>query len=389
MMIISIFLFTLSLSGILLIFLFDPILVCIGYLTKRKKVITYPPIRPSVSLLIVVRNAENLIVDKIKNSLSIHYPSDDYEIVIFSDGSTDGTEDKIKFFPDKRIRFLSSPVHEGKNSGINKAIPYCTGEIIVFSDVDAIIDKDAIIHLTKYFSDPEVGGVCGNIHEKAKDVQSNYVTVKSVIKRLENQIVSTTSNKGKLYAVRKSLFPVIPLQAIDDLYVCLSVVHQKYKFLFAPEANAFSKTFPKNSIHEIKRRRRTIIGSLCAVSMVEELLNPFKFGIFSIRLILNKIMKRLLAAFLLFLFFSSLYLSPFCYAAKILMIAQTSFYMLALSYRIVFQYTPGSNVIKEVTSVVYYFCIGTYGNLIGVLDFIMGKQIVKWEPLNTDVSSMK
>jgi hypothetical protein len=30
---------------------------------------------------------------------------------------------------------------------------------------------------------------------------------------------------------------------------------------------------------------------------------------------------------------------------------------------------------------IFYFCIGNYGTLMGLLDFILGRKITKWEPI--------
>jgi cellulose synthase/poly-beta-1,6-N-acetylglucosamine synthase-like glycosyltransferase len=161
LLIVNSFIFALSISGILLVFFGNPLLVWLIRLIRGEKAVKHTINHPSVSLITIVHNAEDLIIDKIKNSLSLNYPPDNYEIIIFSDGSTDGTEDKVQTFVSKNLHFFSSPTHEGKHCGINNAIQHCSGEILVFSDADAILESEALTKLAKYFVDPEVGGVCG------------------------------------------------------------------------------------------------------------------------------------------------------------------------------------------------------------------------------------
>ena len=344
---------------------------------------------PSVSIITVVHNGEDLIMEKIENSLSLNYPSDRYEIIIFSDGSTDGTEKKVKQITDTRIHFFSSPIHEGKNHAMNRAFPESSGEILIFSDVDAMLDSNAIGNLVQYFTDLEVGGVCGQrvIHEdrqKLQKAQSDYIKFDSAIKHLESQIGSISSNDGKLYAIRRTLFQPIPPTVTDDLYLCLSVVRQHYRFLFEPGAMAFIRVPSRNAAHEVRRRRRIVSRSLNGIYIMREIMNPFTYGMFSIRLFVNKVMRRLLPLFLILIFLSSMVLSLYDPFVKIVLFFQIIFYTLAFSYGTFFYSIKGFSLVKRITSVAYYFCVGNYGTLMGLIDFIMGRQIVKWEPLKTD-----
>jgi hypothetical protein len=114
------------------------------------------------------------------------------------------------------------------------------------------------------------------------------------------------------------------------------------------------------------------------------LLNPFKYGLFSLSLIINKIVRRLLPICLLFLFISSLFLSFYNMIFKIVLFPQIGFYFVAFSYWILFQHIPSLKIVRRISSLVYYFCLGNYGTLLGLFDFLMGRQIVKWKPVKTD-----
>lgn len=389
LLIVNSFVFAFSMLGILLVFFFNPLLIWIVYLIKGKKTFKYSPTHPSVSLITVVHNAENIIVDKIKNSLALNYPSGNYEIIVFSDGSTDETENKVKPFTEKKFRFLCSPTHDGKSYGINKAVQNSSGEVIVFSDADAMLEPNAIINLVKHFADPEVGGVCGKciIYEdisKLAKAQSSYLRFDSTIKKIESQIGFLTSSTGTLCTIRKDLFQPIPPGVTDDLYLCLSIIKQNHRFLFEPDAKAFIKASSRSSAHEVERRRRIVNRSLTGIYIMRELFNPLKYGLFSISLLINKCFRRLLPFFLIFMFSSSLFLSFYIPPIKVALYLQIVFYLLALSYRLLFQHLPVVKIATRLTSLAFYFCLGNYGTLFGVLDFLMGKQIVKWNPQKTD-----
>jgi biofilm PGA synthesis N-glycosyltransferase PgaC len=358
------------------------------YLIKRKRMVQFTEKLPSVSLIIVVRNEEELIETKIRNSLSLNYPDDKYEIVLFSDGSTDQTEKKAKSFTDNKMHVFASPHHEGKNSALNKAVRHSSGDILVFTDVDAVLDADALIKLVKYFGDPEVGGVCGKKViikdgirlEEAQDIYSRFA---SLIKNLESRTGSISSNDGTLYAIRKNFFKDIPPAVTDDLYVCLSIARQHYRFLFEPDAHAYIKAPSRSYTHEMQRRRRIVSTSLRGIFMLKELLNPFQYGLFSLNLFVNKILRRFLPVFLLLLLLSTLILSLHNLLFRIILALQIAFYALAFLYWIFLQHMK-RNIIIKIASISFYFCIGNYGTLLGFIDFLKGKQITKWDPLKTD-----
>jgi len=91
-----------------------------------------------VSIIVPAYNAEKYI-DKCLNSL-INQTKEELEFIIVNDGSTDRTEDIVKKYKDKRIRYFKN-----KNQGIGKTrnfgIDQSKGEYILFLDSDDYIEK--------------------------------------------------------------------------------------------------------------------------------------------------------------------------------------------------------------------------------------------------------
>ena len=257
--------FIISLFLILYDYILYPILLTLIAILKKEKKYQLNNY-PHVTLLTVVHNEQNSIVRKIKNSIDLDYPKDRLEIVIASDGSDDNTAEEIKPFVNQGVRLFDYPVHEGKIAAINKTVPACRGEIIVFSDADARLEKQAILRLIPPFSDPKIGGVCGKmcIIEEKKTFsipQVLYVTYENFIRKMEAKISSIATNPGVLYAVRKQLFIKIPEAVTDDLFNVLNVINQRYRFVYEPKAKAFIPTLSSNPGHEIERRKRIVCQS--------------------------------------------------------------------------------------------------------------------------------
>jgi cellulose synthase/poly-beta-1,6-N-acetylglucosamine synthase-like glycosyltransferase len=383
MILLSKLIFIFSLSMVLAVFLLPPLMFALMYLLKSKKPARYSSDLPRVSLVVVARNAEDVVESMIKNALSLNYPADKLEIIIFSDGSTDKTEMKARALASRNIHVFSSLSHEGKNSGINQAVMKCSGELLAFTDIDVVLAPDSLLFLVRHFGDPAVGGVCGNKivikdNNRLEDAQSVYTKFASYLKSMESRTGRISSNDGTLYVIRKELFRELPPAVTDDLYVCLSIVEQNFRFLFEPEARAFMSAPSKNLEHELRRRRRIVSTSLRGIFLLRKLLNPFEYGAFSISLFINKVLRRFLPVFLILLFVSSILLAFHNPIITSMLVLQAIFYLVALFYGVFLQHMPFLRPARRIASLAFYFCIGNYGAFNGLIDFLSGKRITKW-----------
>jgi len=341
----------------------------------------------SVSFIVVVHNAEHLITDKLKNILQLDYDGVQYEILVYLDGCSDKTLERIEGLNSNRIQLINEQQHLGKIAGLNKAASLAKGEILIFTDADAILDNNVVNVFLTQFKDPRCGGVCGlrTIREKQGKMrlaQHLYISVDSYIKTLENALGNITSNDGKLYAVRRSLFKPIADAVTDDLFSCLTITAQHYRFIFEPKAVAHISTPSRSGQHETSRRRRIVTRSLNGIFIQRKLLNPFNYGLFSLGLVINKIFRRLFAAALIMLFIASYFARDFSILIESLFYVQLGFYLLAIAYPLYLSRlnTSRMKLLSYLASIFWYFCLGNYATLLGVIDFLSGKRVSKWIP---------
>ncbi|MEN8255510.1 MAG: glycosyltransferase family 2 protein [Verrucomicrobiota bacterium] len=123
----------------------------------------------SVSVLIPAWNEEVGIERTIRSVLDTGYPR--LQIVVINDGSTDSTHEKVTRLiseygqedsHDASLEYLNL-ANGGKARAMNRGLVHATGEIIVTIDADSVMDPNAITNILRQFSDPEVGGVAGNV----------------------------------------------------------------------------------------------------------------------------------------------------------------------------------------------------------------------------------
>lgn len=332
---------------------------------------------PGVSLIIVVHDAADLITAKLNNCLALDYPSTQLEIIVYADGCTDATVQQVQAWQDDRVRLIVEPRHQGKIAGMNRAATEARHAIMVFSDVDAELETDALRRLLAPLADNAIGGVCGQRMIRRRqgdgmdmsDAQRSYVGLDSRIKAAENRLFGITSNDGKLYAVRRACYHTIPDAVTDDLYAALQVVARGRRFVFQPTAVAWIPAPSRDPAHELERRRRIVSTSLRGLWLMRPLFNPLQHGGYSLALFINKVIRRLLPIGLVLLATATLLILPDAVPPLALL-------GMAIALH---DCLPGKRL-RALAGRFHYAALGLLGTLLGTLDLLRGRSPRCWQP---------
>jgi cellulose synthase/poly-beta-1,6-N-acetylglucosamine synthase-like glycosyltransferase len=389
---VSLTLFLSACFGILVIYVLYPLYLLVRPAFRRE--IPRPRsqgVQPKISVIVVTHNGAPLVEEKIQNCLALDYPRDRLEFFFCSDGSTDGTAEMIGRFVSRRLHLVSYSRQRGKASIINDVVKHSRADLLLFSDIDAMLEPGCLRLLVPHFEDAGVGGVSGARviggveRGPLLEPQQRYIFADGVIKKLESQTGSTTSNDGKLYVIRRRLFRPIHPEATDDLFTCLNVVEQGKRFIYEPNARAM---IPRPSIdlgHEIRRRRRIVCRSLVGIWVMRAMLNPIRLGAFAVGLFINKVLRRAQPFFLVTIFFSSLVLAFDDVVFWPVFAAQAILYLFAALQIPIYSadlHLPRN--LERSVGMVAYFCVGNLGTLMGVIDFLRGIRYTTWTPLKTN-----
>ena len=236
--------------------------------------------RPKVSIILAAYNEEQAIERTIRNCLAADYPRDRVEIIIGSDASTDRTVEIARRFQDQGVRVLAFPERRGKLAVISDCAQQATGDILVLSDANSLLDASAVRLLVRHFENPAVGAVCGELRLTASNGtpadEGFYWRYEVILKTLESRMDSALGANGAIYAIRRELFPNLSTRLItDDFVIPMKVRSRGFRVLYDPEATATEEA-PAGVSDEFHRRMRIGAGNWQALWHCANLLLPWK-----------------------------------------------------------------------------------------------------------------
>lgn len=265
-----------------------------------------PEILPEVTLFISAYNEEKVVDVKMENSLSIDYPKDKLKIYWITDGSSDSTNENLEKYPNVTVLF--QPERRGKTAAINRGMKSVTTSVVVFTDANSLINKEAVKEIVKAFTDPRTGCVAGEkrIAVKEKDTASSggegaYWRYESALKDLDSRLYSVVGAAGELFAIRTSLFEEIPEDTLlDDFILSLRIAKKGYRTAYCRDAYAVESA-SLNMKEEEKRKVRIVAGGIQAVRRLLPLLNIFRYGCLSFQYISHRVLRWTITPVALFL----------------------------------------------------------------------------------------
>ena len=332
------------------------------------------PVLPSISIVMVVRNEAAVLERKLRNLTSLNYPAELCEIVIVSDGSSDGTEQVLREHASTRIRTVLLPDTRGKAAGLNEGIKAATNEIVVLTDARQEIETGALQLLMENFADPAVGCASGEL--LLGDPQSGesgrgvglYWRMEKAIRQMESQSGSVVGATGAFYAVRRGLLASLPPETIlDDVFLPMNVVRQGSRVVFDDRAHAWDLA-SQGTGREFARKVRTLTGNYQLVQLAPWLLarqNPIRFEFVS-----HKLCRLLVPFALAVALVSSAVLNGAFF--RVAMVLQLGFY--ALSMLAIAQ--PGRGLIARGADAAFTFVLLNAAALVAFAKFVSGRKPV-------------
>ncbi|MBU0520029.1 glycosyltransferase family 2 protein [bacterium] len=365
---------------ILYIFFIYPAIVVILSSLKRRAFEPRWEELPHVTMLLSAHNEETTIASKIENVLQQEYPQDRLDLIIVDDGSTDRTVEVVRGFPSERIDLLVQESRAGKTAALNRAAVKATGDVLVFTDANAIYQPDAVQRLVAGFDKAgKIGVVCGELkytqHEQAvSDEESRYWGMEIMLKKAESNIGSLLGANGSIYAMRRELYQPLREDLISDFITPLLLTKAGYDTVYQPEAVSTEKS-TRSLQSEFRRKKRIVQRGLYGLRVHSELLNPAAAGWLAIQLWSHKVLRWLTPFWLIGILVSSALLYPVGFF-KYLYILQILSYL--AGFLGILMHASGRA--PSLLRIPAYVLMTMGAALSGVTGVIMGKKVVVWNP---------
>jgi cellulose synthase/poly-beta-1,6-N-acetylglucosamine synthase-like glycosyltransferase len=229
----------------------------------RRRWLAQPPPRPApaepraLSLIIAAHDEQGVIEQRVRNALALDYPRERLEVIVACDGCTDRTAELARAAGADLV--LELP-RGGKIRAQDAAVERARGEIVAFSDANAVWEPDAAARLVDAFVDPRVGYACGRVAYLAGsgadgNQEGLYWRYELMLRGLESRLSSITGGNGAIYALRRDAYIVVDPVMGHDLSLPFNIVKRGMRALYVPGALSREKMVPSLG-GEFQRKRR-------------------------------------------------------------------------------------------------------------------------------------
>ncbi|ASJ09132.1 glycosyl transferase [Thermococcus siculi] len=218
---------------------------------------------PRVSILIPAYNEGEKVLRAIEAALGQDYP--DFEVIVVDDGSEDGTFRFASSVDDPRLRVYRKE-HGGKAKALNFALSKATGEVIVTTDADSTLKRNAVGELVRRFYSDDVLGVGGQVRvfggsflERAQDAEHLRIAMFRRAKELEDLSVAP----GPISAFRRDALERIGgfVEDVVEDYATTKALKTLGKVVYAPSARVWTE-MPRSLSVLWRQRKRWFLGDL-------------------------------------------------------------------------------------------------------------------------------
>ena len=363
------------------------------YEAKKPANITKARVYPKISFLIPTYNEESVILRKLLNLEDVVYPKEKMEVVLVDSGSNDNTIQIVQSFVNKNpemFRLLVQSQRFGKASALNYAVQHCQGDIVIMTDADAILDKNAAEKIVENFNDPIIGAVTGKLFILNSDqssitkLEKSYRSIYEFIRMGESNLDSTPIFNGPITAFRRELFDDLKSDTVtDDIEICIRIREKGYRAVYEPTAIAYEYA-PTSLKSRMKQKSRRAQGAIQSIFRHRRLLFNWKYGKYGLVIFPCEFFMHLISPILLL--FLVLSLAMALLGSNVLAVLMMGFIAVLIGVIALFSLVakilmPDKMVIINPIDILVTFFTLQASLILGLSALVLGKKNYKWEKI--------
>jgi len=234
-----------------------------------------------VSVIVPARNEEKTIKDCLLNILNQNYPGNLIEVIVIDDYSTDATAEIvsaiIKEFPGRKITLLNNTLTPGENAthleykkqAITKAIHNASGELIISTDADCLVNDKWVSSIVECYEnenpDMIAGPVCfhheENVFEQLQTLEfMGLIGIGAGSVSNHHPIMCNGANLAytkKIFLEVNGFSETNPVASGDDTQLMLKIAKRnpdRIRFLKSRDAIVYTK--PMHSAKDLFNQRK-------------------------------------------------------------------------------------------------------------------------------------
>jgi len=222
-----------------------------------------PPNLPKLTILLPVRNESIVIRDKLDEILGMEYPLSRVSLLVVDSSSTDQTESLAREHLEKNAEGVSWKIENaerlGKSIAVNMALDAIETEIFVMMDADAMLQPSSLRLLARWFQDPMIGAVCGQLNLPHESPRHPYRSRFNTLRVGESVNDSTPIFEGSICAFRMSAIGHSRIDSgnnADDSQLAMVVRRNGFRAIMDPEIKFFEPNSEKSTGKRSRRVRR-------------------------------------------------------------------------------------------------------------------------------------
>ncbi|HEX5309412.1 MAG TPA: glycosyltransferase [Solirubrobacteraceae bacterium] len=253
---------------------------------------------PPVALIVAAHDERSVIAAKVANALALDYPRELLQLIVACDGCEDDTAAQARAAGADLV--LELP-RGGKIMAQDTAVGQARGEIVAFSDANALWAPDALRELVTPFADARVGYACGRVRfvrdgAEATNQEGVYWGYEMALRACESRLCSVTAGNGAIYATRRESYIVVDPIMGHDLSFPFNMVKRGWRAVEAPRAQATEKMVP--TVEGEWRRKRRMMSHTWPIVLRGGMLSPRGYPLGYALMILSHRLLRYLLPFL-------------------------------------------------------------------------------------------
>lgn len=222
-----------------------------------------------ISIVTIAKNEEETL-GRVIRSIKSQKSKSKYEIIVVSDGSSDGTVNEALKQNVKIIALEKScGIATARNIGVLESV----GEIIIFLDAHIVLDQNALARFAEIFRrNSDIQGVCGGHNtpfgglSNIRNIRYKALSGKKDFPKIINLNNFATFSAG-IGAFRREIFDEIGFfdesfrgKSGEDIFFELKALNQNYQLFYEPKIQGIHYHQIKNAQDLFKRGLREVRG---------------------------------------------------------------------------------------------------------------------------------